>query len=289
MYLHQQLVDILLLPTTRRLAKIQSKYTYCIKNYSDDTIIKEWYKFKSKPNTISKLRYQVEFRYNYTQFSKFMKVTKWNYIKGMMYCDNQIMVNSIGRSRMSSIKFELALKYGIIPSVTHITRSILVENLEIFKLCLKNDVTLTNEIMKYTVINNHIEMFKICLEHNVIPTQEHMNSSVRHINYKEIFEICLSVGVKPNQETMNNAIRHLRNDIYVFDKCIEYGVVTTLDTMNVAVECGRLDIFELCLKSGIQPTLETMVISVNDDGFNDKNIKMIYAVFKECIKLGIKP
>lgn len=57
MYLHQQLIDNLLLLTQKKLINLQSDYVYSI--FSDNhLVLYEWKKYTENPNKVRLLRYQ---------------------------------------------------------------------------------------------------------------------------------------------------------------------------------------------------------------------------------------
>lgn len=57
MYLHQQLIDNVLLISYKKLPRLYNMFVYKIIN-KNDCYLKEWKKYEKFPNTITKLRYQ---------------------------------------------------------------------------------------------------------------------------------------------------------------------------------------------------------------------------------------
>lgn len=84
MYLHQQIVDLLMLQCESvKILKLQSLYTYKVTRYRHKyyilDIYQEWNNFYNNPNNLSKLRYQ----WVYSQFPKEYITLRLNYIKGI--------------------------------------------------------------------------------------------------------------------------------------------------------------------------------------------------------------
>lgn len=79
MYLHQQIVDNILLLTTKKLVKLHGTFVNRVVNDKDITHV--WLQFMQLPNIISKLRYQ--YVYNDTKFiPSVIWRNKFTYIHG---------------------------------------------------------------------------------------------------------------------------------------------------------------------------------------------------------------
>lgn len=217
MFLHQQLVDNILLLTSKQLYyKIYSKYTYSIiVIVTHKTMFKMWYIYYTTPNTITKLQYQLIYS-NYYEFPYFYKHIKWDYIKGPTYYDYSFAIQC--------------------------------NNINLFKICLKYNVKPTEEIMNKAVSYNNLKIFKMCIEVGLKPTQKTFNNLEYHFNI-EIINICISFGCKPNRKTMENAI--LFRNINLFNKCLPY-IQPNTDILMLAAQYSTIEIFKLCLNSGAE-------------------------------------
>lgn len=187
MYLHQQLIDNLLLNSKLKILKLQTRYTYTIilnKSKNKSGTVKKWYNFNQYPNNKTKLQYQ----WYYYVFTNIMNQVNWNYIIGPTKLDQQTMNN--------------AALYG---------------DIVMFYICLENGINPDNITMNIAITT--IEIFNLCLQVGLKPTQETMNYSA-YQGYTEIFKLCLQVGMRPTQETMNYAVNRGRADI--FKICLDY-------------------------------------------------------------------
>lgn len=136
MYLHQQLVDNLVLMTcTKNVNRLQSSYTYSIivvKRLTDE----HYFYFNTRPNTIRKLKYQSSYNVNELMISN-----QWNYISGPIYLDKYNMMIAMYIDDYNKINYYI-----------------------------DNGIILDEDILEYATNYGYMELVEICLESEVIPT-----------------------------------------------------------------------------------------------------------------------
>lgn len=186
MYLHQQLIDNLILQSKQGVRKLYSKYINDIND--DDFITEHWYKFSLKPNTISKLRYQSQYKlydednngyclyYNYYHHcecyecmeTNIMARFHWNYLLGPINFNQYTMEYALVNFRLDIDIVNFFIKIGIKPNQEILNMSAHHNNIEIFNICVDNDVIPNKDTMDMSVHNSNTEIFKVCLRY-VIP------------------------------------------------------------------------------------------------------------------------
>lgn len=198
MYLHQGLVDVLLLQISNiKRLRLYSYYTYSIK--SNDCISNLQYNFKQRPNNLTKLRYQ--WKYKNKGIKIFIKQIK------------RICYNPRSNIHTKHISKNLEQNYFCIRFKNNIIMDIAssVGHTNLFKKCLQLGLLPTQETLDYASTSN-IEIYKICLKYELCPQIDHIYDAIYRDNV-ELFKICLDYGLKTKlsmlQCAYNNEIKEL--------------------------------------------------------------------------------
>lgn len=174
MYLHQGIIDILLLlvkipkqPIKHkkfRLNKLQNHYTKTISTNHNTNTIKNWYEYKQKPNTITKQKYQ--WRYLHYERSYWMPVTSWNYLLGPMYFSSNITNRSVYSNNFELAK--LCLDQGYKPDQYTIIYLIKAGYNTMFKICcIEYDVSINTEMINTAARYKNIDIYNMCIQHYI--------------------------------------------------------------------------------------------------------------------------
>lgn len=291
MYLHQQLIDNLVLYV--KLPKLQSMYTYVLTNNNNNNTIKEWCKYNVQPNNRNKLRYQ--FKYEISNY--------WHYINGPHINENTMKyAANTGNLEL----FRICLNGGINPTQECLELAANIDSIDIIKLCISNDVIPSSEIFIYhAFMHDNDELFDICLNVGVFPDTENLDTiyNIKTKCYKilykackeqriilnqrsiecaacnpDVFNLCIEQGIKPNYVTMQ--IAAIYGNLDTFKKCIEFVVPDQTIIDNAAYNSKNPEIFDLCLDLNLRPNQDTI-----GEAAHGGNID----IFKLCIKFGILP
>lgn len=245
MYLHQQIIDNLLLIVNipKLNDKLHSKYTYKI-IVNNNYMLDEWYIYKQKSNIITKLQYQFSYDHIYKMVSSIISYDhRWKYLIGPTEfnknnLDEAAVLNSINL-------FNDGINHGIIPDKKTLRHAILFSGskIEIVRKCLEFGLYLTQCNMNIAAHYGNIDIFNECLKYELQPNQETLDTSASGGNL-EIFNKCLNFGLQPTKTTINMAVRN--GDILLFKRCIELNYLPYEETMNIAAIYGKTNMFCIC-------------------------------------------
>lgn len=181
MYLHQQLVDNLVLLNSSKIKQLQSKFTFSIiKNRGRR--ISSYYSFKEIENIITKLAYQYQFsRMNHLVYS--MAITRWDYILGATLYNKQFMDTATSNYNIEI--FIICMKNGIIPNIYTLETAIKYGVIEIIKILLKEIILfqVTMDIaLDYAIKYNRPEIVKLFLKNGMTLSEKNNKSIIRNNN-----------------------------------------------------------------------------------------------------------
>lgn len=188
MYLHQGLVDnLILLQTSKKTPqKLLSIFTYKI--HKINQITTKWVEYIETPNSITKLSYQYNYFITDIQFEVY---NNWNYITGI-------------------IKYNI---WGVLPTAIRFNNKLLFQN------CIEHGVIPDDNNVRLSIMHNRLEMFELCVENGYIPCQDTISIAAEYSN-TEIFKSCIKYGVIPDDATMVEVVWNKNREI--FDICLKY-------------------------------------------------------------------
>lgn len=118
------------------MPKLHSYFTYQIITYDYECsmrTIEMWYNYTQNSNSVTKLCYQ--FKYKTNEKCYYICNTKWNYIKGPTYFDNDIMNTAIRCRDLELV--ESCLMGGVIPNELSMLTDYVYGNLKSARLLEK--------------------------------------------------------------------------------------------------------------------------------------------------------
>lgn len=224
MYLHQGLIDVLLLQVRMDLFKLQSYYTILVSPCKDNEY-KEWYNYHLRPNSITKLRYQqcYNITYNCDIYCNSDSDKSWDdYLQGSIVRDFNYLLGPILHD--NSI-------WGAVG--TH--------NVVLLKICLEYGAKVDIDLLNHSVYNYTSEIFRIILDYGVIPNYITIYVAAKCGNI-EVMDICIKYGLHITRDILDTLVVFGRTEL--FKKYMHY-IVSYDTTLQIAKNHGRTEIIDL--------------------------------------------
>lgn len=200
MYLHQNILDIVLLQTRvkyKKTSKLASKYTYRIMKMNKNLVDEWWVKCM---NTIRKIRYQ--WKYYKIEPDFIMIQTRWGYLTGPLV-GNQKLLEYLSDDPKNFRLFNILISSNIKPTIKCMNNAAHSGNIVVFQILLKEGLKPTRDTLRIASFNEDITIFELCLKHKVKLTIDLLNKAVEYDN-KEIIQICLKY-IRPGKNTIKLA------------------------------------------------------------------------------------
>lgn len=254
MYLHQGLIDNIILYSNCGCYKLQSMYTYKITRDNDDEdVLDIWCTYHKYPNVLNKIRYQLCYK---------IIIENDDYC-GCAVCD---ACNNCGdvcaicdvcdycnKCNMYIIKQTIEnLQWKYIKGISCFTDEVLQEVLEypvLFDLCIENGVIIDKDLLDDVACYGNPEIFIKCIDLSSECDNKTLSAACV-LNNIENIKICLKYGIKPDIEDLQRVAFHGYTE--EFKLFIEYGVVPDTRTINNAIFGNRIEITEICLQMDVK-------------------------------------
>lgn len=272
MYLHQGLVDNIVLQTKKGIPWLESYYSYRIIN-KNVGIITKWYNYTLRPNNITKLCYQYSYSINKVEY--YLSKGDWNYITGVLIINHILHISSYFRNK---ILFRLCINGGIKPTKEQVRRLIYNDDIEMFNKCINiyNDI-FDKDSLWLILRNGNDDLFNKCIEY-VKPDIDILNKAAIYGD-KYIFRKCLE-SVEPDRSTIEFSIDY--NQLDIFKDCLKYGLVPEDNMMHLVILHDNLEMFKICIEYKIKVTQKMLL--------NAAKVYRNCKIFDYCInELKIKP
>ena len=182
--------------------------------------------------------------------------------------------------------YKLIIKRFInIIDINTLNTLIKLNNLEIIKIILDNDIKPNYKSLIYAIELkniNMIELFLVYIETNTFTLNNAINTGDI-----DIITYFLNKGIKPDITSLNNTIG-IKNLNLIKKIIFDGNVKPTIDSLNLyALHTNDIDIVKLimeeCIKNSINPNLNTLNQAIR---YNENIIRLI---IRECNKVDIKP